>query len=114
MILPFLIVDSGSIPQTFSPIVEIIPEIAAPMARPSQLFFAMFVDPSPGITTGIFTLIPLSCPNFCSILTFSKRAMSESASIPCAPLQVPSIVKCDKSTGYSFSPAEEIIPKGWG
>ncbi len=39
-------------PTTFSPIVRPVPASAEPMAIPSQLFFAMFVEPIPGMSQG--------------------------------------------------------------
>ena len=69
------------------------PEIAAPIARPSQLFFATFVDPRPGIIHGTRSLIFLSLPIRLSMFTFGNIALSLSASIPLAPTAVPIILK---------------------
>ena len=91
--MPFVILLVISIATTFSPIVNIIPDRAAPIASPSQLFLAILVEPNPGITTGNLTLIPLFAPIFCSKFTFGKIALSGSASIPMAPTAVPIILK---------------------
>ena len=93
MIFPFFISDSSSIAQTFSPTVRMTPEIAAPMANPSQFCLATFVEPIPGMIKGTFNLIPLSCPKAVSIVTFGKVALSLSASTPYAPAAVPMMLK---------------------
>ena len=48
------------------------------------------------------------------MLTFSKVALSLSASTPQAPAAVPMMLKWDRSIGYSFSDAAVMIPNGWG
>ncbi len=79
VILPFSIFDSGSMPQTFSPIVIIAPESAVPMANPSQLTFPTLVEPYAPVIIGIFKGMPAT---FVSVLTFSKSATSEFSSMP--------------------------------
>ncbi len=79
--------------QTFSPTVSSMPDSAAPIASPSQLFLATEVDPKPGMTTGNLTFIPLSCPICLSSFALGKMALSGSGSTPCAPTHVPIMVK---------------------
>ncbi len=79
---PFLISDSSSIPQTFSPTVKTAPLMAAPMAIPAQLFLATLVEPMPGTMKGSLSLMSLARPMAVSVETFSNVALSESASQP--------------------------------
>jgi hypothetical protein len=62
--------------------VRMQPLMAVPMARPSQLFLATLVDPRPGTTKGSFSLMSLALPMVVSVVTFSKVALSLSASQP--------------------------------
>jgi hypothetical protein len=83
--------------QTFSPTVSMDPLMAAPMAMPAQLFLATLVEPMPGTMKGTLSLISLLRPIVVSVETFSKVALSESASQPKAPAAVPMIEKWDRS-----------------
>jgi len=75
--------------------VKPVPARADPIARPSQLFLAMFVEPIPGMIQGNRNFKPLSCPNATSRSTAGKIALSLSASIPSAPTAVPIMLKCE-------------------
>ena len=96
---PFLISVSSSMPQTFSPMVRMAPEMAAPPASPSQLFLATLVEPMPAMTNGSLSLRSLLRPILVSTETFSKVALSLSAGTPQAPSAVPMMLKWDRSTG---------------
>src|SRR5660398_212983 len=62
-------------PTTFSPMVSMIPEMAAPMAKPSQWRRATSVEPKPGTTTGKPSLIPPSCPSVADTSTFGNYGL---------------------------------------
>ena len=86
-------------PQTFSPIVRMAPEMAAPPPRPAQFCLATLVEPMPAMTKGTLSLMSLLRPILVSTETFSKVALSLSAGTPQAPLAVPMMLKWDRSTG---------------
>jgi len=80
-------------PTTFSPMVSPVPARADPIASPSQLFLAMFVDPMPEMIQGRRNLMPWSRPMRTSRSTAGKIALSLSASMPWAPVAVPMMLK---------------------
>jgi len=80
--LPFLSSVSSSMPQTFSPIVRMTPEMAAPPPSPAQFCLAMLVEPMPEMTKGSLSLRSFLAPTAVSVVTFSKMALSLSAGAP--------------------------------
>ena len=95
MMRPFLITASGSMPTTFSPMVRPVPASAEPMAKPSQLFLAMLVEPMPEISQGSLNFRPWSLPSRTSRETAGKMALSLSAAMPWAPTAVPMMLNCE-------------------
>ncbi len=108
---PFSNFASGSIPQTFSPTVAITPDVAAPIAKPSQFILATSVEPKAPVKIGSFKATP---PILLSTFTFSNNATSESASIPLAPNTLVCILKSDQSKPKSFSAPAVLLPNWAG
>ena len=94
MTLPLPSLSSpGSIPQTFSPQTRVMPVIAAPMAKCSQFFLAISVEPRAPVKMGTCILTFLDQPYSVIVSTFGKRAVSGLGSTPAgrpsAPMAYP-------------------------
>jgi hypothetical protein len=90
-----------------------VPASAAPLANPSQFFFATAVEPNPAIMSGTFSLIGFFEWLATEVLmsTFSKNALSGLGSIPQAPRRSERIWKCDQSSMKSLFEAAVLTPK---
>ena len=73
---------SGSIPQTFSPQTRVMPVMAAPMAKCSQFFLAISVEPRAPVKMGTCILTFLDQPYSVTVSTLGKSAVSGPGSTP--------------------------------
>ena len=69
-------------PHTFSPHTSVMPEIAAPTAKCSQLRRAISVEPNAPVKIGVRIFTFLSQPYSVSVLTLAKMAVSGPGSTP--------------------------------
>ena len=72
-------------PQTFSPHTRLMPVMAAPTAKCSQLARAISVEPRAPVKMGMVCFTWLAVPKLVSVLTAGKVAMSGLGSQPAAP-----------------------------